>query len=65
VITGNGHAREDWGVPAYLSTLRPDLDVLTIGQQEDGSGAPGDFDAFLSAPAVDRPDPCAVFRDKG
>lgn len=65
VITGNGHAREDWGVPAYLTRLRPDLDVFTIGQQEDGAGAPGGFDAILSAPAVDRPDPCEAFRNKG
>jgi uncharacterized iron-regulated protein len=65
VITGNGHAREDWGVPSYLAALRPDLDVLTIGQQEDGAGAPGGFDILLSAPAVDRPDPCAIFRTKG
>ncbi|OZB20520.1 MAG: hypothetical protein B7X55_00070 [Rhodobacterales bacterium 34-62-10] len=65
VITGNGHAREDGGVPAYLARLRPDLDILTIGQQEDGAGTPGRFDVMLSSPAVDRPDPCAVFRNKG
>lgn len=65
VITGNGHAREDGGVPAYLDRLRPDLDILTIGQQEDGAGTPGTFDVMLSSPAVDRPDPCAVFRNKG
>ena len=65
VITGNGHARADWGVPAYIAGLRPDLEVLTIGQQEDGAGAPGDFDTLLSSPAVDRPDPCLQFRNKG
>lgn len=65
VITGNGHAREDGGVPAYIALIRPDLDVLTIGQQEDGAGAPGLFDVMLSAPAVERPDPCEAFRDKG
>lgn len=65
VITGNGHAREDGGVPAYLTALRPDLDILTIGQQEDGAGAPGVFDVILSAPAVERPDPCDAFRNKG
>lgn len=65
VITGNGHARADWGVPAYLARLRPSLDVFTIGQQEDGAGAPGNFDVLLSAPAVDRPDPCLQFRNKG
>ncbi len=65
VITGNGHARQDWGVPAYIAGLRPDLPVFTIGQQEDGAGTPGGFDAVLSAPAVDRPDPCLQFRSKG
>ena len=65
VITGNGHARADWGVPAYIAGLRPDLEVFAIGQQEDGAGAPGDFDTLLSSPAVDRPDPCLQFRSKG
>jgi uncharacterized iron-regulated protein len=65
VITGNGHARADWGVPAYLARLRPGLQVLTIGQQEEEGGAPGTFDALLSAPAVDRPDPCLAFRNRG
>jgi uncharacterized iron-regulated protein len=65
VITGNGHARRDWGVPAYLVSLRPDLEVVTIGQQEDGTGTPGGFDAVLSAPAVERPDPCEAFRNRG
>jgi len=65
VITGNGHAREDGGVPAYIIALRPDLDILTIGQQEDGAGTPGVFDVMLSAPAVERPDPCDAFRNKG
>lgn len=65
LITGNGHARRDWGVPAYIAQLRPDLEVLSIGQQEDGQGAPGGFDILLSAPAVDRPDPCEAFRNRG
>ena len=65
VITGNGHAREDGGVPAYMALVRPDLEVLSIGQQEEGAGAPGLFDVMLSAPAVDRPDPCEAFRNKG
>ncbi|MFU8863638.1 MAG: ChaN family lipoprotein [Rhodobacterales bacterium] len=65
VITGNGHARRDWGVPAYIAAMRPDLEVVSIGQQEDGGGAPGGFDILLSSPAVDRPDPCEAFRDRG
>lgn len=62
VITGNGHARRDWGVPAYLARVAPDLDVFVLGQTEDGAPLQGGFDAVLSAPAVARPDPCAAFR---
>ena len=65
VITGNGHARRDGGVPAYIATARPDLEIVSIGQQEDGSGAPGGFDILLSSPVVERPDPCDAFRDRG
>ena len=61
VITGNGHARKDWGVPAYLARVAPDLDVRVIGQTEDDAPLEGGFDEILSAPAVAREDPCAVF----
>ena len=62
VITGNGHARQDWGVPAVLATVAPDLDVFTLGQTEAGAGLDGGFDQVQSAPSVDRGDPCAAFR---
>ena len=62
VITGNGHARRDQGVPAYLDRAAPDLDVHVLGQTEDGRPLDGGFDEVLSAPAVDRPDPCDAFR---
>ncbi|MDZ7709068.1 MAG: ChaN family lipoprotein [Roseovarius sp.] len=62
VITGNGHARRDWGVPAYLARVAPDLEVHVLGQTEEGRALEGGFDEVLSAPAVDRPDPCAAFR---
>ncbi|MFU8833949.1 ChaN family lipoprotein [Roseovarius autotrophicus] len=62
VITGNGHARRDWGVPAYLAHVAPDLDVFVLGQTEDGAPLQGGFDEVLSAPAAERPDPCAAFR---
>ncbi len=61
LITGNGHARSDWGVPAYLATVRPGLSVFTLGQSEAGQIS-GAFDSVLDAAAVDRPDPCAAFR---
>lgn len=61
VITGNGHAREDWGVPSYIHKVRTGLIVLTLGQGEDGDEPDGGFDAYLSAPSVDREDPCKAF----
>lgn len=61
VITGNGHARRDWGVPTYLQVAAPQVAVFSLGQMEAGQ-IEGSFDAVLDAPAVERPDPCAVFR---
>ena len=61
LITGNGHARRDWGVPAILANVAPDLDVRVVGQTEDDNDLRGDFDEVISAPAVEREDPCAVF----
>ncbi len=61
VITGNGHARKDWGVPSYITRVRPDLTVFSIGQGEDGGTPDGGFDLVVDAPAVDRPDPCLEF----
>ncbi len=62
IITGNGHARADWGVPAFLKLVRPDLDVITIGQGEDGHPPGGGFDLIYDAPSIDRPDPCDTFK---
>jgi len=62
VITGNGHARRDRGVPAYLARVAPEIEVHVLGQTEDGHPLEGGFDEVVSAPAVDRPDPCAAFQ---
>lgn len=62
VITGNGHARRDWGVPAYLARVAPELTVRTMGQSENGQMPDGGFDVILDAPAAEREDPCAAFR---
>lgn len=60
VITGNGHARPDRGIPFSLAQARPDLSVWTLGQFESGSdGAP--FDALNVTPPVPREDPCDAF----
>jgi uncharacterized iron-regulated protein len=61
VITGNGHARRDWGVPVYLDRAAPGLELHVVGQTEDGAPLDGTFDEVVSAPTVDRPDPCAAF----
>ena len=62
VITGNGHARADWGVPRLLHGIRPDLRVFTILQGEDGEPPEGEADLILTqAAAVERPDPCLAF----
>ncbi|MCZ7675002.1 MAG: ChaN family lipoprotein [Roseovarius sp.] len=62
VITGNGHARRDWGAPALLARAAPGLRVHAIGQTEDGLPLPGGFDEVISSPAADRDDPCEAFR---
>ena len=62
VITGNGHARTDWGVPATLQQAHTDIIVKSIGQAEDGNAPEGTFDLVYDAPSVDRPDPCETFK---
>lgn len=73
LITGNGHARTDRGVPAYLARMAPEARVLSLGQIEvgedaaaladdagpDGRRLPYDF-VWFSRPA-EREDPCAAF----
>lgn len=63
LITGNGHARTDWGVPAYLEKARPTISVTSIAQGEAGHAPAGTYDLILAdAPSPKRGDPCAAFR---
>ena len=62
VITGNGHARRDWGMPTVLSVARDGLEIFVLGQTEDGAPLEGGFDEVISADAVDRADPCTAFK---
>lgn len=63
VITGNGHARKDWGATHLFSRAAPEVKVFALGQAEDGRPRPeGGFDVIESAPPVDRGDPCDAFR---
>lgn len=63
VITGNGHARIDWGAPAALALAAPEVTIFALGQGEVSMGAPqGRFDSVEIGPDVDRGDPCEAFR---
>jgi len=68
LITGNGHARRDRGVPWHLKRLNAGGPVLSIGLVEvsneadtpDAYDLPYDIVWFTAGP--DRADPCAAFR---
>ncbi len=62
VITGNGHARKDWGAPVYLMAAAPGMTVASLGQGEDDAPPSGLFDVVETAPTADRGDPCEAFR---
>lgn len=70
LITGNGHARRDWGVPALLARAAPGVEVASLGQfegetPEDGAqdGEAARYDAIALSPATPRKDPCQAFRN--
>lgn len=62
VITGNGHARLDWGAPVYVMAAAPSVSIAALGQGEDDSAPSGMFDVVETASSVDRGDPCEAFR---
>ena len=41
LIAGNGHVRNDWGVPWYLARIRPTARTLSVGMIEVRDGADG------------------------
>jgi uncharacterized iron-regulated protein len=62
VITGNGHARTDWGMPAALALAAPDVSVLSLGQLEGAPEEAPPYDLWRVSGAPEREDPCAAFR---
>ena len=62
VITGNGHARRDWGLPRMLARAAPDLTLVSIGQFEAPPEDDPPFDLWLVTTPAPRDDPCAAFR---
>ncbi|EIE50244.1 hypothetical protein AL036_12615 [Salipiger aestuarii] len=61
VITGNGHARTDWGAPALVAMAAPEVRVAALGQGEADSAPEGTFDLVETTDAVERDDPCTAF----
>lgn len=61
VITGNGHARTDWGLPAALALAAPGVTLLSVGQLERRPDAPPPHDLWLVTAPAERDDPCAGF----
>lgn len=67
VITGNGHARRDRGVPAILAEVAASLSVISVGQLETEAGVPNGanaFDVVWLSPPHPRPDPCDELRKR-
>ncbi|MEL6517468.1 MAG: ChaN family lipoprotein [Pseudomonadota bacterium] len=63
VITGNGHARNDWGMPRMLNQARPDVEITTIAQfEEPRETAP--FDHWIVTHTIARDDPCLAFQSR-
>ena len=71
LIAGNGHARNDLGVPLYLRQARPGESIISIGLLEveagmtdpseylvGSAGAELQYDFVWFTPRWDRPDPC-------
>ncbi|MEM9343020.1 MAG: ChaN family lipoprotein [Pseudomonadota bacterium] len=61
LITGNGHARRDWGVPRMLERVLPDASVVTVAQYETAAPEDPPFDYWFVTPAAPRDDPCDAF----
>ncbi len=58
VITGNGHARIDWGAP---SLIHGDVLVFSVGQLEAWPDAVQPYDQWIKTAATARSDPCEAF----
>ncbi|PTX54439.1 heme-binding uptake protein ChaN (Tiki superfamily) [Litoreibacter ponti] len=63
VITGNGHARTDWGMPRYLKRAEPELSLISVGQLLEAQDDPP-YDRWIITGAYDpgTGDPCAAFK---
>ncbi len=60
IITGNGHARTDRGIPPLIAAQG--RSVLAVGMLEAAPDSPPPFDLWLVTDPAERDDPCAAFR---
>jgi len=60
VITGNGHARTDWGAPALMD---PTLHTVSIAQLEHLPEGDIKHDHYILSPEATREDPCLAFKN--
>ncbi|SEP21601.1 Uncharacterized iron-regulated protein [Salinihabitans flavidus] len=56
VIAGNGHARTDWGVPAVIARVAPEVSTRSVAFVEGETDMP--FDETHVVPPAERDDPC-------
>lgn len=63
VVTGNGHARVDWGAPVYLRSARPGVTTASMGFVEDAAAAPP-FSHIVETAPIERDDPCLAFKSQ-
>lgn len=66
LIAGNGHVRQDRGVPHHLRAAGvPAAQIASVGFVEVGdTPAPGAYGRVVTAPRTERPDPCEAFGKK-
>jgi len=66
VIAGNGHVREDWGVPValrnYFDQSNRSHTIATLAQYEGTAPENPPVDHWVVTKAAERGDPCAAFR---
>ncbi len=62
LITGTGHARRDWAVPALIRLAAPDVTVLSVGLLEKPVTDTPPFDLWLATEPAKREDPCLAFK---
>ncbi len=62
LITGTGHARTDWAVPALIHLAAPDVTVLSVGLLEAPAEGTPPFDLWLTTEPAERADPCLAFK---